>query len=84
MFFIDGASLIENSDPKWEVLLAVGRKPEGGSGGPSGHVVMGIQTMYNFWSFPEHLRRTARSGSVRSEDEVDIQDFKRLRLSQVT
>ena len=48
---------------------------------------MGMQTLYNFWAFPEasELRRMRQlalaEGTAAAEE--DVQSFKRLRLSQV-
>mmetsp|Transcript_23975 Transcript_23975/g.52458 ORF Transcript_23975/g.52458 Transcript_23975/m.52458 type:complete len:574 (-) Transcript_23975:376-2097(-) len=44
LFFVDGVSRIDNDDPKWELLLAVRQKD---------NLVMGMQTCYNFWAFPD-------------------------------
>ena len=48
---------------------------------------MGMQTLYNFWAFPEaselrRMRQLALSEGTAAAEE-DVQSFKRLRLSQV-
>ncbi|KAJ9534338.1 hypothetical protein QJQ45_016034 [Haematococcus lacustris] len=49
LFFIDGASLIEKGDDKWDILLAV--QPS-----PKGNLVLGLASMYSFWAYPESQR----------------------------
>ncbi|KAG1669886.1 hypothetical protein FOA52_002412 [Chlamydomonas sp. UWO 241] len=61
LFFIDGGSLIDTEDPKWELLMAVQRGPDG-----TGSLVTAIQTLYNFWAFPSRAATAAASGGARA------------------
>eukprot|EP00955_Chlamydomonas_euryale_P094888 364899-Chlamydomonas_euryale.AAC.28 len=92
LFFVDGASLIDTQDPKWELMLAVQRQPDG-----TGSLVAGMQTLYKFWAYPSRRNsaseRTCPQAPEKhpAEDDTagvmaagdDISKFTRLRLSQV-
>eukprot|EP00798_Chlamydomonas_sp_ICE-L_P003312 gene3312-13339_t len=49
LFFIDGASSIDAEDDMWELLLALKPQPNGGN-------LLGLQTLYKFWAYPDSNR----------------------------
>ncbi|EFJ46419.1 hypothetical protein VOLCADRAFT_93192 [Volvox carteri f. nagariensis] len=50
LFTIDGAQFIDDEDPQWEMLLPVMRAEDGGC------LVLGLTTLFNFFSYPASCR----------------------------
>eukprot|EP00803_Ostreobium_quekettii_P008840 evm.model.scf_195.5 EVM.evm.TU.scf_195.5 scf_195:32086-36316(-) len=50
LYFVDGASSIDNGDPKWDIYLALQQQ------GDTTRVV-GFSTVYNFYVFPDSVRK---------------------------
>lgn len=55
LFFIDAASLIDQDDPNWDILLAVEKSSSENAGGMPPRI-LGFATLYNFWVFPDRQR----------------------------
>ncbi|GBG87303.1 hypothetical protein CBR_g45363 [Chara braunii] len=53
LFFIDGSSLIDTRDKRWEMLVAVERTADGAL---SRLCVQGFTTMYSFYHYPDSTR----------------------------
>ena len=51
LFYVDAASLIDSSDPAWDLLLAVETSSDDDS-----CRVLGFSTLYHFWVFPDRQR----------------------------
>ncbi|GAX79231.1 hypothetical protein CEUSTIGMA_g6671.t1 [Chlamydomonas eustigma] len=93
LFFIDGASLINNEDSEWELIFALlERPPQQNQSQESSsehsrvgsHLVVGMQTMYNFWTLPKAVQQgSALRHAPTSCDYLKAPDNQRLRLSQV-
>eukprot|EP00299_Pterocystis_sp_00344_P002939 c1332_g1_i1.p1 GENE.c1332_g1_i1~~c1332_g1_i1.p1 ORF type:complete len:398 (+),score=104.52 c1332_g1_i1:59-1195(+) len=56
LFFIDGASYIDENDPRWFVYTLFQRK-EDQAGGDVQYSFVGFTTVYNFFAYPEHSRK---------------------------